>query len=148
MPCECDYTNSLEKEFTVIIYFQNFIVAIVMAIYMLVGAAFAQTPVVGTVGVPVEQISVLAKGWSIKKDIMSKDVFNDANEKVGVIEDIIVTPDKSMSYAIVSTGGFLGMAKHDVVIPVNQFKVVAKRVMLPGATKEAVKAMPEFKYAD
>ncbi|KAF0233924.1 MAG: PRC-barrel domain-containing [Desulfovibrionaceae bacterium] len=130
------------------INFQNFIVAIVMAIFMLVGAAFAQTPVVGTVGVPVEQISVLAKGWSIKKDIMSKDVFNDANEKVGVIEDIIVTPDKSMSYAIVSTGGFLGMAKHDVVIPVNQFKVVAKRVMLPGATKEAVKAMPEFKYAD
>jgi len=119
-----------------------------LSLFTLSGAAFAQTPVVGTIGVPVEQVSVLAKGWSIKKDIMSKDVFNDASEKVGVIEDIIVTPDKAMSYAIVSTGGFLGMAKHDVVIPVNQFKVVAKRVMLPGATKEAVKAMPEFKYAD
>jgi len=53
-----------------------------------------------------------------------------------------------MSYAIVSTGGFLGMAKHDVVIPVNQFKIKAARISLPGATKESVKAMPEFKYSD
>jgi len=129
-------------------YLTPYLVAMVMSFSMLAGAAFAQTPVVGTIGVPVEQISILAKGWSIKKDIMSKDVFNDANEKVGVIEDIIVTPDKAMSYAIVGTGGFLGMAKHDVAIPVNQFKIVTKRVMLPGATKEAVKAMPEFKYAE
>ncbi len=124
------------------------LVAMVLSLSMLAGVAFAQTPVVGTIGVPADQISVLAKGWSIKKDIMSKDVFNDANEKVGVIEDIVVTPEKALSYAIVSTGGFLGMAKHDVAIPVNHFKVVNKRVMLPGATKEAVKAMPEFKYAD
>lgn len=124
------------------------LVGMILSLSMMAGAAFAQTPVVGTIGVPVDQISVLSKGWSIKKDIMSKDVFNDASEKVGVIEDIIVTPDKAMSYAVVSTGGFLGMAKHDVVIPVNQFKIVNKRVMFPGATKEAVKAMPEFKYAD
>ena len=126
-----------------------FLVAMALSLSMIVGIAMAQTPpVVGTIGVPVEQITVLAKGWSIKKDIMSKDVFNDANEKVGVIEDIIVTPEKAISYAIVSTGGFLGIAKHDVIIPINQFKVVTKRVMLPGATKEAVKAMPAFKYAD
>jgi len=125
------------------------VVAMALSLSLFVGAALAQAPpVVGTIGIPKDQINVLAKGWSIKKDIMSKDVFNDASEKVGVIEDIIVTPEKAMSYAIVSTGGFLGMAKHDVVIPVNQFKIVNKRVMLPGATKEAVKAMPPFKYAD
>ncbi|WP_254845206.1 PRC-barrel domain-containing protein [Desulfovibrio sp. DV] len=79
---------------------------------------------------------------------MGMDVYNDANEKVGVIEDIIVTPDKAMSYAVVSTGGYLGMGKNDVVIPVNHFKITNKRILLPGATKEAVKAMPPFKYAD
>ncbi len=126
-----------------------FLVGMVLSLSMIAGVALAQSPpVAGTIGVHADQIKVLAKGWSIKKDIMSKDVFNDANEKVGVIEDIIVTPEKSMSYAIVSSGGFLGIATHDVVIPVNQFKIVTKRVMLPGATKEAVKAMPEFKYAD
>jgi len=124
------------------------IVAIALSLSIVAGVALAQTPVVGSIGITADQINVLAKGWSIKKDIMSKDVFNDANEKVGVVEDIIVTPDKAMSYAIVSTGGFLGIDKHDVVIPVNQFTIVTKRVMLPGATKDTVKAMPAFKYAE
>jgi len=127
----------------------SFIVALTLSMTLLTGLAMAQKPpVVGTIGITSDEIKLLAKGWSIKKDILAKDVYNDANEKVGVIEDIIVTPDKAMSYAIVSTGGFLGMAKHDVVIPVNQFKIKAARISLPGATKESVKAMPEFKYSD
>ncbi|WP_300160825.1 PRC-barrel domain-containing protein [Solidesulfovibrio sp.] len=125
------------------------IVAMALSLSLIAGAALAQTPpVVGTIGITSEESKLLAKGWSIKKDILGKDVYNDANAKVGVVEDIVVTPDKAMSYAIVSTGGFLGMAKHDVVIPVNQFKIKDARVSLPGATKESVKAMPEFKYAD
>ena len=128
---------------------KTLIFALTLSFTLLAGAALAQTPpVVGTIGITTEEIKLLAKGWSIKKDILGKDVYNDANEKVGVIEDIVVTPEKAMSYAIVSTGGFLGMAKHDVVVPVNQLKIKADRVTLPGATKESVKAMPEFKYAD
>ncbi|WP_027190921.1 PRC-barrel domain-containing protein [Fundidesulfovibrio putealis] len=130
-------------------YCKSVVAAMILSLSLAAGAALAQTtPVVGTIGITPDEIKVLAKGWSIKKDILSKDVFNEASEKVGVIEDIIVTPDKALSYSIVSTGGFLGMAKHDVVIPVNQFKIQNKRIVLPGATKEAVKAMPEFKYAE
>lgn len=121
----------------------------VMCITFGIGTAFAQTPpVAGTIGITKEEIVILAKGWSIKNGILNKDVFNDANEKVGTVEDIIVTPDKAMSYAVVSTGGYLGMGKHDVAIPVNHFKITNKRILLPGATKEAVKEMPEFKYAE
>lgn len=124
-------------------------VAMAVSLSLVASIAFAQTPpVVGTIGITSEEVKLLAKGWSMKKDILSKDVFNDANEKVGVVEDIIVTPEKAMSYAVVSTGGFLGMAKHDVVIPVNQLKIKDARIILTGATKESVKAMPEFKYAD
>jgi len=113
------------------------------------GAALAQTaPVVGSIGVTVEEVQFLATGWSIKKDILGKDVFNETGEKVGTVEDIIVTPEKGMSYAIVGAGGFLGMDKHDVPIPINQFKIKDKRVVWAGATKEAIKAMPTFKYAD
>lgn len=126
-----------------------FIMAMVLSLSLLAAAAMAQnTPVVGSIGVTPDQVSVVAKGWSIKKDILSKDVYNDLNEKVGVVEDIIVTPEKGMSYAIVSAGGFLGMAKHDVAIPVSQFKMTNKRVMLPGATKDTLKSMAAFKYAD
>ena len=131
------------------LYCKSVVAAMILSLSLAAGAALAQTtPVVGTIGITPDEIKVLAKGWSIKKDILSKDVFNEANEKVGVVEDIIVTPDKALSYSIVSTGGFLGMAKHDVVIPVNQLKIQNKRIVLPGATKEAVKAMPEFKYAE
>ena len=128
---------------------KSFILAMTLSLTLIAGIVLAQTPpVVGTIGITSDEIKLLAKGWSIKKDILSKDVYNDANEKVGVVEDIIVTPDKALSYAVVSTGGFLSMAKHDVVVPVNQFKIKAGRVSLAGATKESVKAMPEFKYAD
>jgi sporulation protein YlmC with PRC-barrel domain len=125
------------------------IIALTLSLTLMAAAALAQAPpVVGTIGITSEEIKMLAKGWSIKKDILNKDVYNDANEKVGVVEDIVVTPDKALSYAIVGTGGFLGMAKHDVVIPVNQLKIKSGRITLSGATKESVKAMPEFKYAD
>jgi hypothetical protein len=50
-------------------------------------------------------------------------------------------------YAIINAGGFLALAKHDVAIPVSQFKLVDNKLVLPGATKEALKAIPEFQYA-
>jgi len=125
------------------------IIALTLSLTLMAAVALAQAPpVVGTIGITSDEVKTLAKGWSIKKDILNKDVYNDANEKVGVVEDIVVTPDKALSYAIVGTGGFLGMAKHDVVIPINQLKMKSGRINLPGATKESVKAMPEFKYAD
>jgi hypothetical protein len=41
--------------------------------------------------------------------ILDKDVFNDANENIGTIEDLIVTRDKGMSDEIIGGGVFLGM---------------------------------------
>jgi hypothetical protein len=64
------------------------------------------------------------------------------------IDDIIIAPDKAISYAIVNAGGFLGLAKHDVAVPVSKFKLVDGKLVLPGATKEALKASPEFEYAN
>ena len=89
----------------------------------------------------------VAKGWSVKRTILGQHVYNDKNERVGSVDDLIVTPDKAISYAIVNAGGFLGLAKHNVAIPVSQFKLVDKKLVLPGATKEALKASPEFQYA-
>jgi amphi-Trp domain-containing protein len=99
------------------------------------------------VGVSGEEAKNLAHAWSMKNDILGKDVYNEAREKVGAVEDLIVTPEDAVSYAIVGAGGFLGMAKHDVGIPVKQFKITDKHILLPGATKAAVKAMPSYKRA-
>jgi sporulation protein YlmC with PRC-barrel domain len=113
--------------------------------------AEAQTPapVAGgaVIGVTVTEIAVLANGWSAKKQILGKDVYNDKNEKLGQVYDIIIAPDRAVSYGIVAAGGFLGIAKHDVAIPANQFKMQEGKIVLPGATKDAIKAMPAFQYA-
>ncbi len=113
-----------------------------------VTTAVAQ-PVAGTavLGVSVSEVQAVATGWSLKKSILGKSVYNDENKTVGKIDDVIVAPDKAVSYAIVGVGGFLGVGKHDVAIPVSQFKVEAKKIMLPGATKDALKALPKFEYA-
>ena len=127
-------------------------VMICLAVVGMMGNALAQqqAPVAGTstsIGVSAEELVTVVKGWSAKKQIIGKDVYNDKDEKVGVVEDLIITPDKAASYAIIGAGGFLGMGKHDVAIRVNNFKIVQGKVTLPGATKEAVKAMPAFEYA-
>ena len=129
-------------------------VMICLAVVGIMGNALAQqqTPVAGTtttvVGVSTDELVTVVKGWSAKKQVMGKDVYNDKNEKVGVVEDLIVAPDKAVSYAIIGAGGFLGMGKHDVAIRVKNFKLVEGMITLPGATKEAVKAMPPSEYAE
>src|SRR5687767_6174207 len=57
------------------------------------------------------ELRELATGWSAKKQILGENVYNDAGDKVGEINDLIVTPDKALSYAIVGVGGFLGVAE-------------------------------------
>ena len=98
-------------------------------------------------GVTVTELKDVIKGWSARRQILDQHVYNDKNEKIGEVEDIIISPERSASYAIVSTGGFLGIGSHDVAIPATQLKVTNDRLMLPGATKETLRAMPPFEYA-
>jgi sporulation protein YlmC with PRC-barrel domain len=114
---------------------------------LIAGTAGAGVAGSATLGVAVEEMKALALGWSAEKQILDKDVYNSDNEKVGVVEDLIITPDKAVSYAIVSVGGFLGIGRHDVAIPAGQLKIEGDKLMLPGATKEALKALPKFEYA-
>ncbi|MGZ5710423.1 MAG: PRC-barrel domain-containing protein, partial [Burkholderiales bacterium] len=112
--------------------------------------AYAQdkAPVAGLVplGVAVVETEAVATGWRASK-LMHADVYNDSNQKIGKIDDFIVSPDGKLSVAVVDVGGFLGLAAHRVAIPVEQFGKVAPKVVLKGATKEALKVLPEFKYA-
>ena len=92
------------------------------------------------------ELREVTNGWSAKQSILGQPVYNEKDERVGWVDDIIVTPDKAVSYAIINAGGFLGLIKHNVAIPVSQFKFVDNKFVLPGATQEALKAMPEFQF--
>lgn len=124
-------------------------VMICLALAGVMGSALAQqqAPVAGmSIGATADELVTVAKGWSAKNQIMGQDVYNDKNEKVGAVSDLIIAPDKAVSYAIIGTGGFLGMDKHDVAIRVDQINMVDGKIILPGATQDAVKAMPAFQY--
>ena len=122
---------------------------LMLASMSLTAPTISHAQVAGTtpLGVTVTELQEVAKGWSVKHTILGQHVYNDKNERIGTVDDLIVAPDKAVSYAIVNAGGFLGLAKHYVAIPVSQFKLVDKKLVLPGATKDALKASPEFQYA-
>jgi hypothetical protein len=109
------------------------------------------TPVAGSetlvIGVAVTELTNVVNGWSVKKKILGKHIYNDAKQKIGKVDDIIIGPDRAVTYAIIGAGGFLGIDKNDVAIPIKQFKIEDGKFILPGATKEALKKMPPFKYA-
>ncbi|MDM0116660.1 PRC-barrel domain-containing protein [Variovorax sp. J22R133] len=115
---------------------------------LLMGAAGAQAQVAGStlVGTSVTQVREIANGLSVKKQILGQEVLNENGETVGRITDVIVAPNASVSYAIVGAGGFLGVRRHDVAIPVALFNVSGDRPVLRGATRDAIKAMPVFEY--
>jgi hypothetical protein len=116
----------------------------------LIGAASisAQAQVAGAqpLSVTVQQSQALLQGWSAKKSILGKAVYNDKNEKIGSILDLVISPDTTVSAAIIATGGFLGVATHDVAVPIGSLDIRNGNFYLAGATKEALKATPEFQY--
>jgi sporulation protein YlmC with PRC-barrel domain len=112
-----------------------------------IGTTHAQVAGSTLVGITVTESSQVARGWSVKRSILGKNVYNDVGDKVGKIEDIIITPERNVSYLIVGAGGFIGIGRHDVAIPASQAKELSGRIVIAGATKDVVKAMPEFEYA-
>ena len=107
-------------------------------------------PVAGSetlaIGVAVTELTNVVNGWSVKKKILGKHVYNDTKHKIGKVDDIIIGPDRAVTYAIIGAGGFLGIDKNDVAIPIKQLKIEDGKFILHGATKEALKKMPPFKY--
>jgi len=126
--------------------------AIAAASLLLAGATMAiGQQVVGStqLGVAVAELRDVTTGWSAKRQVLGKTIYNDSGDGIGKVDDIIVAPDKAVSYAIIGAGGFLGVGRHDVAIPVSQIKQQSDgKFILAGATKDAVKAMPPFEYAN
>jgi sporulation protein YlmC with PRC-barrel domain len=110
-------------------------------------------PVAGRapLGVTVIEMEAVVLGRSAKRDLFGKTVVNEKNEKIGKVDDLIISPGKggdtpAASFAIIGVGGFLGIGKRDVAIPTEQLTLQNKQLTLPGATKDALKTLPAFVY--
>jgi sporulation protein YlmC with PRC-barrel domain len=79
-------------------------------------------------------------------DIKGKPVVNEKNEKIGTLDDLIIGKDRVL-FAILQVGGFLGLGSHFVAVPYQSLKISeGPKIVLPGASKDALKNLPEFKY--
>lgn len=78
--------------------------------------------------------------------LIGSTVYSEQNERIGMIDDLVMTGDDKVTVAVISVGGFLGLGSKLVAVPFGQLKRDADRVVLPGATKDALNAMPNFVY--
>jgi hypothetical protein len=121
--------------------------AAALAIGMLTAIAPALAQVAPqTVEVTKVDVQKLQAGYRASK-VIGTSVVNNTNDTIGKVDDLLVSPDGKEPFAVLSVGGFLGMGSRLVVVPYANLRVVDKKLVLPGGTKESLKALPEFKYA-
>lgn len=87
----------------------------------------------------------LENGVRVSK-VVGAAVYSDQNERIGTVDDLVMTDGKTVTVVVISVGGFLGLGSKLVVMPYEKLKRDGDRVMLPGATKDALNAMPNFVY--
>jgi len=98
------------------------------------------------VALVVVDVVAVADGYRASK-LRGAPVVNSKNEKIGELDDLIVGKDRVL-FGIIQVGGFLGLGSHLIAVPYDSLQIseAGRRVVLPGATKEHVKDLPEFKY--
>jgi len=111
----------------------------------------ATTPPVAPTAGPHLQVATVRQqgGWSAKK-LIGGDVYNDQKQKIGEIEDLILSQQNTVQLAIVTVGGFLGIGAKLVAVPFDKLEVQRTKeitgTVWPGATKQVLQAMPNFTY--
>jgi sporulation protein YlmC with PRC-barrel domain len=75
-------------------------------------------------------------GWRASK-LVGVDVYNEANEKVGDINDVILDKSGKVEHVILGVGGFLGMGEHFVAVSYDKLKWVNEPARTSVSTSDA-----------
>ena len=171
----------------------KYMTAGVVGAALLATAAFAQTPTATTdranmAPAAASDTSSFQGTWRASK-LVGLSVYNDKNESLGSINDLLTDKSGNIKAVVIGVGGFLGVGEHLVAVPLDKIKFVNEPVVyagasgaktsptstLPpsstttgaantapvaakpnpwypdhavlGASKDELKAMPEFKYS-
>jgi hypothetical protein len=74
--------------------------------------------------------------WRASK-IIGLSVYNDANEKLGSISELITDKSGKIAAAVIGVGGFLGVGQHDIAVSFDQLKFVNEPVRASTASNSA-----------
>jgi sporulation protein YlmC with PRC-barrel domain len=111
---------------------------------MILGAL--SSPAAADVKVVVVDVVAVADGYRASK-LRGTTVVNSKNEKIGEIDDLVVGKDRVL-FATLQVGGFLGLGSRLIAVPYTSLQISddGRRIVLPGATKQQLEQLPEFKY--
>ena len=69
----------------------------------------------------------LKGNWRASK-LMGLNVYNEANEKLGDINELLVDKSGKINAVVIGIGGFLGMGEHDIAVSMDKLKFVEEPV--------------------
>ena len=101
---------------------------------LLTTVAFAQAPTATTdkAAPAATTTTTSATGqWRTSK-MSGVKVYNDANENIGSISDLLMDKSGAVKIAVIGVGGFLGMGEHLVAVPYEKLKFVNEAVAYTG----------------
>jgi ribosomal 30S subunit maturation factor RimM len=124
------------------------------AIALTLGAGFTSAYAADIKEQPIAMVKVdvqgVSDGYRASK-LIGTAVRNDNKESIGKVDDLLVSRSDKVLFAVVDVGSFLGMGGKLVVIPYDSISVEQdgdKQILVvPGATKDALKSLPKFEYA-
>ncbi|UEM10918.1 PRC-barrel domain-containing protein [Bradyrhizobium barranii subsp. barranii] len=104
---------------------------------LLATVAFAQNPTATTdkaapAATTTTTTTTTASGeWRASK-MSGLKIYNDANENIGSINDLLMDKSGNIKIAVIGVGGFLGMGEHLVAVPYEKLKFVNEAVAYTG----------------
>lgn len=102
------------------------------------GAAFAQSTPPASTAAPAATAQpadkmMLKDNWRASK-LIGLNVYNEANEKLGDINELLVDKSGKINAVVVGIGGFLGMGEHDIAVSMDKLKFVEEPVKTSSTT--------------
>lgn len=132
---------------------KKYVAAALLGTALAGGAAFAQTtapaspsPAPAT-SASADQMNLKGSNWRASK-LVGLAVYNDSNEKLGDISEILVDKTGKINAVIIGVGGFLGVGQHDIAVSFDKLKWVDEPVRsaaadkMPGSSGTATSTRP------
>ncbi len=117
----------------------KYITAGVLGSALLASVAFAQTPAATTSEKTAATTGQSYQGdWRASK-VVGLNVYNDSNEKIGSINDLLMEKSGKINAAVIGVGGFLGMGEHLVAVSFDKLKFSDQPVSSTGASNSNAK---------
>src|SRR5216684_7853491 len=108
---------------------------------LLATVAFAQNPTATTdsakpAPAAAASDSSFQGNWRASK-MVGLSVYNDKNESVGSINDLLTDKSGNIKAAVIGVGGFLGVGEHLVAVPLDKVKFVSEPIVYTSASGSA-----------